>query len=173
VLATCSTVVLFNVREHFHPTETTKNERCLIDGRNNYLWVHLDDDGFVSSFTRWMPNGDPSEILDAISVALDTGIASEYEPQYWGFDTMEEWDGAEKKLSIELKKAEKKFHRELLKYLRGERNNIKPGTVEMDKAEIAKKLVEKDPPLLLPINYDRLRREINLVYDREVLGTPF
>jgi hypothetical protein len=134
------------------------------------LWVYMDDDGFVSSLTRWMPNGDPSEILDAIAVALDTGIASEYQPEYWGFDTMEEWHAAEKKLSIEFKKAEKKFHRELLKYLRGERNNIKPGTVEMLKAEIAKKLVEKDPALLLPINDDRFRKEIDLVYSSEVMS---
>jgi hypothetical protein len=104
------------------------------------------------------------------AAALDTGIASEYQPEYWGFDTMEEWHAAEKKLSIEFKKAEKKFHRELLKYLRGERNNIKPGTVEMLKAEIAKKLVEKDPALLLPINDDRFRKEIDLVYSSEVMS---
>ena len=114
-----------------------------------------------------------SDFANAVLSVATTGRTSLNSAPRCAFDTMEEWDGAEKKLSIELKKAEKKFHRELLKYLRGERNNIKPGTVEMDKAEIAKKLVEKDPPLLLPINYDRLRREINLVYDREVLGTPF
>jgi hypothetical protein len=162
----------FYVRESVHPVQTTKEKRCLTDGRN-YLWVFIDDDGFVSSLTRWAPNGDPSEILDAIAVTLDTGIVSEYEPQYWGFDTMEEWDAAEKKLSAELKKAEKKFHRELLKYLRGERNNIKPGTVEMQEAEIAKKLVETDPTLLLPTKYDQLRKEINSVYARDVVGTPF
>jgi len=162
----------FNVREHFNPTQTTKQKRCLTDGRN-YLWVFMDDDDFVSSLTRWAPNGDPSGILDAIAVTLDTGIVSEYEPQYWGFDTMEEWDAAKKKWSIELKKAEKKFHRELLKYLRGERNNIKPGTVEMHKAEIAKKLVETDPTLLLPTGKDQLRKEIDSVYARDVLRTPF
>jgi hypothetical protein len=32
------------------------------------------------------------------AAALDTGIASEYQPEYWGFDTMEEWDAAEKKM---------------------------------------------------------------------------
>jgi hypothetical protein len=164
----------FNVREHVHPTQTTKTQRCLTDGRN-YLWVYIDDDGFVSSLTRWMPNGDPTEILDAIAVTLDTGIASEYQPQYWGFDTMAELEAAleaaEKKSSIEHKKAEKKFHRELLKYLRGERNNIKPGTVEMYKAEIAKKLVETDPTLLLPTRKDQLRQEIESVYSRDELET--
>jgi hypothetical protein len=162
----------FNVREHFNPTQTTKQKRCLTDGRN-YLWVFMDDDDFVSSLTRWAPNGDPSGILDAIAVTLDTGIVSEYEPQYWGFDTMEEWDSAEKKLWMEFKKAEKKIHREILKYLRGESNNIKPGTVEMHKAEIAKKLVETDPTLLLPTRKDQLRKEINSVYARGGDGVPF
>src|SRR6516225_7859895 len=44
----------FNVREHFNPTQTTKQKRCLTDGRN-YLWVFMDDDDFVSSLTRWAP----------------------------------------------------------------------------------------------------------------------
>jgi len=114
----------FNVREHFHLSQATKKERCLTDGCS-YLWVFMDDDGFVSSLTRWMPNGDPSKILDAIAVALDTGIVSEHESQYWGFDTVEEWRAAEKKWSMELEKAEKKIHREILKYLRGQRNNIR------------------------------------------------
>jgi hypothetical protein len=86
-----------NVHEHFNPTQTSKKRRCLTDGKN-YLWVYMDDDGFVSSLTRWMRNGDPSEILGAIAVAFDTGVVSECEPQYWGFDTMEEWDAAEKKM---------------------------------------------------------------------------
>jgi hypothetical protein len=108
-----------------------------------------------------MELADPSEILDAIAVTLDTGIASENQPQYWGFDTMAEWEAAEKESEREHKKAERKFHRELLKYLRGERNYLKPGTLEMRKAEIAKKLVETDPTLLLPTRKDQLRKEIN------------
>jgi hypothetical protein len=65
----------FGVREHVKPDATTKKRRCLTDGCN-YLWVYIDDDGFVSSLSRFAPNGDPSEILDAIAVALDTYIAS-------------------------------------------------------------------------------------------------
>lgn len=155
----------FNVREHVHPAQTTKKERCLTDGRN-YLWVYMDDDGFVASLTRWMPNGDPSEILDAIAVTMDTAIVSEYQPQYWGFDTMTEWESALEKLD---RQAEREFHRELMKYLRNQRNNIKPGTVEMRKAEIAKNLVETDPTLLLPRRKDQLRKEIESVHAGEAL----
>jgi hypothetical protein len=64
----------------------------LTDGRN-YLWVYIDDDGFVS-FTRYAPNGNPGKILSAVDEAFETYIASEYEPQYWGFDTEEEWEAA-------------------------------------------------------------------------------
>jgi len=101
----------FGIFEHVHPTQTTTRRRCLTDGWN-YLWVFIDDGGFVSSLTRWAVNGDPSEILDAIAVTLETGIASEYQPQYWGFDTTEEWDAAEKKWSMECEKAERDSHRQ-------------------------------------------------------------
>ena len=149
----------FGVREHVKPDQTTKKTRCLTDGCN-YLWVYIDGDDFVSYLKRYAPNGDPSEILDAISVALDTDIASEYEPQYWGFDTQKEWDAAMKRLSREEDQRERRLERERLKYLQGEPNKIKPGTSEMRKVEIAKKLVEKDPSLLLPENRHQLRKEI-------------
>ena len=60
---------------------------------------------------------------------------------------------------------EEEFHIELLKYLRGEPNDIRPGTIGMLKAEIARTLVEKDPSLLLSVNKDKLRNEIQSIYD--------
>jgi hypothetical protein len=39
-----------------------------------------------------MPNGAPGGILKAISEVFDTEIYSEHEPQFWGFDTEEEWE---------------------------------------------------------------------------------
>ena len=64
-------------------------------------------------------------------------------------------------------KAEEEFHIELLKYLRGEPNDIRPGTIGMCQAEIARTLVEKDPSLLLSVNKDKLRNEIQSIYGRE------
>jgi hypothetical protein len=146
----------FNVREDVR-RGTTERERCLTDGRN-YLWVFIGDDGFVSGFTRWMPNGNPGKILSAVDEAFETYIASEYEPQYWGFDTEEEWEAAVNKRAEE---HEREFYIELLKYCRGEPNNIEPGTAGMAMAEITKKLGEKNPSLLLPENKDKLRNEID------------
>ena len=153
----------FGVRVHVKQDEETKGVkvRMLTDGRN-YLWVYVDDDGFVS-FTRYMPNGNPGKILSAVEEAFETYLASEYEPQYWGFDTQEEWDAWMERKSREY---EEKFHVELLKYCRGEPNDIEPGTNGMLDAEIAKKLSEKDPSLLLPENKDKLRSQIEFLRPR-------
>ena len=159
----------FNVREDVG-RGTTERKRCLTDGCN-YLWVFIGDDGFVRDFTRWMPNGNPGKILNAIAEIFDTDIVSEYEPQYWGFETEEEWDAAVNKRAEE---HEREFYIELLKYCRGEPNNIKPGTAGMAMAEIAKKLGEKNPSLLLPENKDKLRNEIDssMVGDSSLTDPP-
>jgi hypothetical protein len=60
----------------------------------------MDDDGFVSFFTRWATNGAPAAILDAIAATFDTVLVSEHEPEFWGFQTVEEWDAAMEKLSM-------------------------------------------------------------------------
>jgi hypothetical protein len=148
----------FGVREHVQAERTTKHSRCLTDG-HSYLWVHIDDDGSVDLHSYY-----PGEILHAVAEVFDTYIVSEHDPQYWGFDTQEEWDAYMEKRS---KEADKKSHIELLKYLRGEPNDIVPGTIGMLEAEIAKTLVQKDRSLLLPINKDKLLNEVRSIYDRE------
>jgi hypothetical protein len=153
----------FGVREHIKPDETTEKRRCLTDGRN-YLWVDINDDGLVGCLTRYFPGGAPGKILNAIVEACDTNIVSEYEPQFWGFETQEEWDAWSEQRSREYRD---QFHNEVLKYLRGEPSDIQPGTIGMIEAEIAKKLVEKDPALLLPTNKDKLLNEMEAIYMRE------
>jgi len=132
--------------------------------------VYIDDDGFVHSLTRYGRNA-PGKILNAVANGFDADVVSEYEPQFWGFDTPEEWDAWQEKLARE---GEEAFRIELLKYLEGKPNDIRPGTIGMYEAEIAKKLVEKDPTLLLPINKDKLLKEIKSIYDRDhaVIITP-
>ena len=162
----------FDFYKPVKPDMTTATERCLTD-RRNYLWVFIGNDGFVTSFTRWAPNGNPRKILNAVGEVFDTCIVSEHEPQYWGFDTQEEWRSAWAKEAREDRKAARKFEIELLKYVRGEPNGIKPGTDHEAKAKIAKNLVEEDSTLLLQVNLARLRSEIKSIYDREVRRIPF
>jgi hypothetical protein len=152
----------FGVREHTND-KTGKKARMLTDG-NNYLWVYVTDDGFVSCLTRYAPNGAPGKILSAISEAFDADIVSEYEPQFWGFDTEEEWDAAMAELS---RKADEKFYADLMKYVAGEPHNFRRGTIGMIQAKIAKKLVKKDSSLLLPLNKDKLLKEMQSIYERD------
>ena len=104
---------VFGVREHVNPDETTKKSKCLTDGRN-YLWVYIGDDDLVECITSYFPGGAPGKILSAIAEACDVDIVSEYEPQFWGFDTEEEWEAWARQIEEE---DNQKFRRELLKYL--------------------------------------------------------
>lgn len=152
----------FGVREHLVKDETTETKKCLTDGRN-YLWSYIDEDGFVASFSRYGANA-PGKILNAVQEVTDTAIASEYEPQYWGFDTQAEWDECMEKMSRE---HDEKFHADILRFCRGEANDIRPGTNGMHMAEIAKKLAEQDPTLLLPEHKQRFLDAIKDGYNKE------
>jgi hypothetical protein len=143
------------VREHINHDETTGKSRCLTDGRN-YLWVYIDDDGHVGTLSRYGGNVS-CKILNVIAEVFDADIASEYEPQFSGFDTQEEWDAWEEQMSRE---ADESFYAELLKYLRGEPCDIRPGSVGMGWAQTAKMMVEQDPSLLLPGNKGRFMKEL-------------
>jgi hypothetical protein len=153
----------YGVCEHINPEQTTDESRCLTDGPN-VLWVYIDDEGFVDFLKRYAGGGDPSKILEAIAQAFDTDIVSEHDPKFWGFDTQEDWDAW---MAQRSKEAKDRFHAELVKYLLGEPNDIRPGTVGMIEAEIAKKLVEKDCTVLLPGNKDNFLNELQAIYDRE------
>jgi hypothetical protein len=136
----------YGVREHFE-NETNKTTRWLTDG-GNYLSVSIKDDGFVHSITRLGANA-PSSILSTIAEVFDTDVVSEYEPEFWGFDTQEEWDAWTAQRS---KDANKKFHAELMKYVAGEPDYIRPGTIGKIQAEIAKKTCRQRSRRASPAN---------------------
>ena len=151
----------FGVRE-FVPA-AHEGTRTLTDG-NNYLHVYTDDaDLLVACISRYGANA-PSKILNAIADAFDVRIVSEYEPQFWGFDTQEEWDADQEEWE---RVTGARFLIEVVKYCKGEPNDIGAGTSGHIKAKIAKGLTEKDPALLLPENQDKLRNEFESIYDRE------
>jgi hypothetical protein len=152
----------FGVREHVHPTETTATAKCLTDGRN-YLWVYVHESGFISTITRYAGNA-PGKILGAIAEVFDTGIVSEYEPQFWGFDTQEQWDAAEEEIS---KKYEDEFYLDLLNFVSGKPHEIKPGTIGEIQAKIAKQLVEADSALIQAERREEFLNKIDEIYDRE------
>jgi hypothetical protein len=150
----------FNVSEWTAPY-TSETSRCLFDGAN-YIWVHSDLDGGVSLKRSGLNN--PDHILASIARTFDTDIVSEYEPQFWGFDSQEEWDAAEARSHEE---HEERFSTELVKFLAGEPCDIRPGTIGMTWAEIARELVSHDPELATPAAKRRLLKEVHRIYDRD------
>jgi hypothetical protein len=83
----------FGIREHL-TENTTTDWRMLTDGDENYLCVAVNDRGLVAYFTRYAGCNNPGKILRAIDQVFDANIVSEYEPQYWGFETSEQFIAA-------------------------------------------------------------------------------
>ena len=154
--------------DRFPPYMKVREVRYLTDGRNS-MEVVVYENGVPDLTVEKLWCAPEREIFHAIAEAFDTDIVSEHDPQYWGFDTQEEWEEWEKQRSRE---AKDRFHDELLKYVRGEPSDIRPGTSGMRKAEIAKELVEKDPALLLLTNRDKLRDEISTVERNRATRSP-
>ena len=101
----------------------------------------IDDEGFIDRIVRHGPNA-PAVILTAIAEEFETNIASEHQPEFWGFATREEWYAFNDEITESYERA---FELEVIKYLRGEANEIGSGTIGMIQAEIARKLVEENP----------------------------
>jgi hypothetical protein len=96
-----------------------------------------------------------------VADVFQTEISSEYQPQYWGFDTDEEWAVAMETMAME---EESKFQENLRKFLRDQPHGLKSGTDEMVQAEIGKSLILRDPELILEQNQAWLKAEIRKVY---------
>jgi hypothetical protein len=133
---------MLGVHKH-HSEDATANGKCLTDGRN-FLWVYGDEKGLVSGFSRYGMNA-PQRILQAIGDEFGVDIVSEYEPEFWGYETKEEWEAAWAAMAEE---AEQNFYNQVVKFVRGEGHDIRPGTIGMIKAEIAKLLIANSPDLL-------------------------
>lgn len=154
---------LKNVGVHEHLSqEVTAKRRCLTDGRN-FLWVYSDENGLVSSFSRYGMNA-PQRILRAVANEFNVDIVSEYDPEFWGYKTKDEWDAAWTKMA---EKDKQDFYDQVAKFVRGESHNIEPGTIGMIQAEIAKRLIADSPDLLAEDKRPDLIKAVDLVYDRD------
>ncbi len=136
--------------------------KCLTDGRN-FLWVHSNEQGFVDSFTRFGGNS-PQRILRAIADKFDVDILSEYEPEFWGYETEEEWHAAWATIA---EKDEQDFYNDVVRFVRGDSHEIGPGTIGMIRAEIAKRLVWESPELLDEDKRRELIKAVEVIYDRD------
>jgi hypothetical protein len=116
-----------------------------------------------STIARYGGNA-PQRILQAIGEKFDVDIVSEYEPEFWGYETKEEWDAAWAAIA---EKDEQDFYNEVAKFVRGEGYDIRPGTIGMIKAEIAKKLITDNPDLLDESRRPDLIKAVEMIYDRD------
>jgi hypothetical protein len=132
------------VYEHQPTKEQFSERKCLTDGRD-FLWAYHEDDG-AASFTCYRLHA-PQRILRAIAEKFDVDIVSEHEPEYWGFETIEEWDAAERAMRDILEQEQEQSYQEIIKFVEGKSRNTLPDTIEMAKAEIAKRLIDETPTL--------------------------
>jgi hypothetical protein len=65
----------YGIRDAESP-KSSDDARCLTDGENNYLWAYGNP---VTGFTRYMPNGWPGFILQAIANEFGVEIFSEHD----------------------------------------------------------------------------------------------
>ena len=61
------------------------------------------------------------------------------------------------------------FYNEVAKFVRGEDNDIKSGTIEMIQAEIVKRLIAENPHLAAEDKLPELTKAVATIYDRTVV----
>jgi hypothetical protein len=81
-----------------------KEVRYLTDGHNS-MEVIVYENGVPDLTMRNLWCAPERKIFHAIAEAFDTDIVSEHEPEFWGFDTQEEWDRWNDQMSGRLRRA--------------------------------------------------------------------
>jgi hypothetical protein len=133
--------------------------RRYLVGCDGFLEVDRSDDG-TCTFTR--RGCVPWSIFDALAEEFEIELVSECDRRYWGFATEKEWDDWHEKLA---KESEDEFYENLIKYVCDEPNGLRPGSIGMIKAGIAKTLVKGDPSLMAPEKRNALLEAVTAIYD--------
>jgi hypothetical protein len=141
--------------------KVVEGQRLLTDGRN-FLCVSRGSAG-DATFVRRGINA-PGYMLGAIAEAFDTRIVSEHEPEYLGFASEEEWDAACKQ---EAEESQREFYAQIRNFLQGKPHDLRPGTIGMAKAEIARRLVDANPDLAGEAREVELRSSVEAIYERD------
>ena len=154
----------FGIAEHLWD-ESIPHRRTLTDGRNWLLVLGPASDGDSAGvwFKTWGLNN-PHRILAAIEKVFEARIFTEHEPQYWGFDTTEEWDAA---MRVFEKADADRFYVDVMKYVNNQPNGIRAGSNGETMAKIAKGLIEQRPGLALPNAKEELLGAIDTIWERD------
>lgn len=151
----------FGIHEKIIDGQTSSNYRLLTEGSNG-LWVWGNE--VVGTITRCGLNN-PANILNAITDTFDTRLISEFDPQFWGFETDDEWEYARDEYG---KEGRGETYIEIMNFVSDKTNDIKPGTTCMAQANIAKSLIAGNPILASPDQESTLMELI----DREYMENP-
>jgi hypothetical protein len=143
-------------------SDSTEQRRYL-GGRDGVLEAFREEDG-NSSFMRNSFTPVPWATFDALIEEFDVELVSEHDHRFWGFATQKKWDDWREQSE---KQTEDRFYNDVIHYVRDEPNDLRPGTIGMKQAEIAKTLVGSDESLMLPENRHRLLEAVQAAYDRD------
>jgi hypothetical protein len=132
--------------------DKSETNRCLTDGDSG-LFVYGDEEGVT--FKANGSCGFPVKILSAICDVFDADIFSNYDPQYWGFES-EEAQEADNAYWVERNRQEReereKFYWEII--ANGKEAGYAPSKIDLRKLEIAKRLISENPDLQSPVKKD-------------------
>lgn len=115
----------------------TPGSHCLTDGRD-CVWVYASVDAgatYFSFLTAYGANR-PDHFLKAISEIFDTEIFDDNQPQFWGFDTQEEWDAW---MSASARKSDEEARVEMIELLKDPEVDLAPYAVEFIERLLATK----------------------------------
>jgi hypothetical protein len=85
---------VYGIKEAILEGKSSPECRYLTDGENGLVVLGDENVGIIKRCGTNIPN----RILLAISDAFNTQIYSEFEPQFWGYESELEWDRAEQQM---------------------------------------------------------------------------
>ena len=133
----------YGINEIVKDGRSSETERCLTDGFDS-VWVygHVSPSPGCSIDYRF---DDAPGIYVRLQQLFQTEVLSDNEPQYWGFDSHEDWDNH---LAKQAERERNRLYDDLVNFLTLRAHPFQKDTVGMGKALVAHELVVNDPTYL-------------------------
>lgn len=150
----------FGIIEILNHPPMGHSRRILSDGQT-FISVQSESSGEIDSLTLERPfvfsSGIALTRTIAKYMACTFALYTANQPQYWGFETKQEWDAERKRME---RARTAKFYADVLQYVAGDGEAFQGGTVEHAKGEVARELISKQPSLIRPEKRRQLLRAL-------------